>query len=88
MREEYDFSSGKRDAVIAPAGKTRIMIMLDDDIIEFFRNRAAASGMGYQTTINAALRAFVADGVESPAKDEPIAAPQLRKILREELKSI
>ena len=57
MRSEYDFSKAKRGAVIASPGKTRIAIMLDDDVIEAFRARAEAEGRGYQTAINAALRA-------------------------------
>jgi uncharacterized protein (DUF4415 family) len=56
MRKEYDFSKGKRGAVIASPGKTRITIMLDDDLIEHFRALAEARGTGYQTLINAALR--------------------------------
>ena len=56
MRREYDFSKGKRGAVIPSPGKTRITIMLDDDVIEQFRLRAEAQGVGYQTRINAALR--------------------------------
>lgn len=36
MRKEYDFIRGKRGAVIPSAGKTRITIMLDDDVIQAF----------------------------------------------------
>ena len=46
MRDEYDFSHAKRGAVIPSEGKTRITIMLDDDVIEAFRQRAAAAGSG------------------------------------------
>jgi uncharacterized protein (DUF4415 family) len=56
VRKEYDFSNGKRGAVIPSPGKTRITIMLDDDVIEFFRAKAEAQGSGYQTMINSALR--------------------------------
>ena len=56
MRKEYDFSRGKRGAVIPSPGKTRITIMLDDDVIEAFRAKAEATGRGYQTLINEALR--------------------------------
>ena len=56
MRDEYDFSKAKRGAVIAPLSKTRITIMLDDNVIETFRARADADGRGYQTLINAVLR--------------------------------
>ena len=33
MKKEYDFSRAKRGAVISPAGKTRITIYLDDEIV-------------------------------------------------------
>lgn len=80
MRDEYDFSKGKRGAVIASPGKTRITIMLDDDVIEEFRSRAERAGTGYQTLINAALRDAVA-GV----KGKPLTVATLRRVLREEL---
>ena len=59
MRAEYDFSNAKRGAVIEPAGKTRITIFIDDDILAAFRARAEQEGKGYQTLINAALRAAI-----------------------------
>ena len=34
MRDQYDFSKGKRGAVLDSPGKTRITIMLDDAVIE------------------------------------------------------
>ena len=80
MRKEYDFSKGKRGPVVKPSGKSRITIYLDDDILEAYRRRADASGRGYQTMINEALRAAL--GHESPAVD----ARTLRRILREELR--
>ena len=84
MRKEYDFSKGRRGAVVSSKGKTRITIMLDDDILEHFRARAEAAGMGYQTMINAALRE--AAGTKGKvAGEKPLTAAALRKILREEL---
>lgn len=56
MRMKYDFSRGKRGAVIPSPGKTRITIALDDDVIEAFRAKAEAAGRGYQAMINEALR--------------------------------
>lgn len=84
MRKEYDFSKGKRGPVIPSAGKTRITIMLDDDVIEFFRAQAEAQGTGYQTMINAALRVQLEEG-RKRTDDKPLTAATLRKILREEL---
>ena len=46
MRDEYDFSKAKRGAVIQSPGKTRITLMLDDDVIEHFRAQAEAEGVG------------------------------------------
>ena len=51
MKTTYDFSQGKRGAVIPTTGKTRITIHLDDDVLEAFRHQAAAQGKGYQTLI-------------------------------------
>ena len=87
MRKEYDFSKGRRGAVLPSPGKTRITIMLDDDILEHFRSRAEAAGLGYQTMINAALRDAIARAKGKGAEDKPLTAAALRKILREELQA-
>jgi len=90
MRAEYDFSKAKRAKDVPhlarlqaaqSKGKTRITIMLDDDIIETFRARAGAEGRGYQTAINAALRAAL------DADQAPVTLATLRKELRRALKS-
>ena len=85
MRKEYDFSQGKRGAVLPSSGKTRITIMLDDDVIEFFRIRAESLGTGYQTMINTALKASMAQSKTKKKEDEPLTVAKLRKVLREEL---
>lgn len=59
MKSEYEFSKGKRGAVVEPQGRTRISIYLDDDILAAFHARAEAEGKGYQTLINAVLRAAI-----------------------------
>jgi hypothetical protein len=82
MKREYDFSGGKRGAVVPQTGKTRITIYIDDDVLEAFRDRADASGRGYQTMINDALRAHL--GKASLPIDEDI----LRRLIREELKKV
>ncbi len=87
MRWQYDFSGGKKGAVLASPGKTRITIMLDDDIIEHFRAKAEAEGAGYQTMINAALRATLNESRSQSRDDRPLTVATLRKILREELHS-
>lgn len=81
MKKEYDFSKGKRGAVIStPPGKTRITIRLDDDILAWFRSQVEAVGGGnYQTMINNALRNFMEHKIES-------IEDTIRRVLREELK--
>ena len=79
MRKEYDFSKGKRGAVIKSRGKTRITIHLDGDVIDAFRVKAEQAGCGYQTLINDALRRYLATA------GKPVDTKTLRRILREEL---
>jgi uncharacterized protein (DUF4415 family) len=80
MKEEYDFSKGKRGAIEpAPPGKTRITIRLDNDILDWFRHEVDVIGGGnYQTLINNALREYVTQ------KKIPIEEI-LRRVVREEL---
>jgi uncharacterized protein (DUF4415 family) len=82
VRKEYDFSNGKRGAVIPAPGKTRVTIMLDNDVIEAFRVKAESIGTGYQTLINAALREVILG-----AKEKPLTVTTLRRVLREELRT-
>jgi uncharacterized protein (DUF4415 family) len=78
MKDDYDFPKAKRGAIVPQKGKTRITIYLDDAILESFRNRADASGKGYQTSINDALREFL-------SKDSGSLEEILRKVIREEM---
>ena len=55
MSKAVDFSRGRRGAVLASRGKTRITIYLDDAIIERFKALSEQTGKGYQTLINDAL---------------------------------
>jgi uncharacterized protein (DUF4415 family) len=82
MQDEYDFSQGKRGPVVpTPAGKTRITIRIDDDILEWFRQEVHRAGGGnYQTLINSVLREYMRD------RREPLEET-LRRVLREELRN-
>lgn len=87
MRKQYDFSKAKRAKDVPhlarlqseAKGKTRITIMLDNDLLVSFRAKAVAEGIGYQTLINRTLR----EATGSPPVDEAT----LRRVLREELKA-
>jgi uncharacterized protein (DUF4415 family) len=61
MKREYNFSKGKRGAVIRPEpGKTRITIRLDNQVLDHFRKRVHEMGGGnYQTLINDALLEYI-----------------------------
>lgn len=88
MRSEYDFSKAKRAKDVphlaklqaVMKGKTRITIMLDNDVLDSFRTRAEVDGRGYQTAINEALRnAIHADAA-------PVTVATLRQELKRALK--
>jgi len=81
MKKEYDFSEGKHGAVIpSAAGKTRITIRLDTDVIDWFRDQVNEAGGGnYQTLINNALRNHIVE------QTEPLEH-LLRRVVREELR--
>lgn len=64
---KHDFATARRGAVIDSRGKTRITIFLDDDVLEHFREVAAANGRGYQTEINQRLRDSMQVTLEGPA---------------------
>jgi uncharacterized protein (DUF4415 family) len=79
-KESYDFSKGRRGAVVpVPSGKTRITIRIDTDVLDWFRQQVNVAGGGnYQTLMNQVLRTHAEereDGLEE----------MLRRVLREEL---
>ena len=84
MKQNFDFSGGKRGKVVpeppVEPGKVKVTIRLDEDLLDHFGAMADASGgkTGYQTLINAALREYV-EGKAPKIEDT------LRRILREEL---
>lgn len=87
MPREHDFSTAKRAKDVPhlarlqaqARGKTRITIMLDNDLLATFRAKAEAEGIGYQTLINRTLRQAAISG--------PVDEATLRRVLREELKA-
>lgn len=83
MKAKYDFSKGKRGAVIPTSGnKVRITIRLDRDIIDWFRSKVEEQGGGsYQTMVNDALRKHI-EQQEKPLEE------LLRRVVREELQSV
>jgi len=83
IEDEYDFSRARRGAVVpVPAGKTRITIRIDDDVLDWFRKQVDQAGGGnYQTLMNRALREHV-EGQRATLEKT------LRRVVREELARI
>jgi uncharacterized protein (DUF4415 family) len=81
MKKEYDFSKGRRGAVLrVPPEKTRVTIRLDTDVLDWFRQQVDDAGGGnYQTLINEGLRSFMRQ------KQEPLETT-LRRVIRDELR--
>ncbi|WP_435550729.1 BrnA antitoxin family protein [Desulfobacterium sp. N47] len=82
MKAKYDFSKGKRGAVLPLSGKkVRITIRLDRDIVDWFRSKVEEQGGGnYQSMLNDALRTYI------ERQDQPIEEV-LRRVVREELQA-
>lgn len=88
MREEYDFSSATRAQDMPElarlqteenAGKIRITLYVDAEVLAAFRARAQAEGAGYQTLMTAALRQNILP------ENALVTLGDLRRVLREEL---
>jgi len=83
MTTSYDFSTGKRGSVVqAPSGLTEIKLLLDDEVIDWFRQQVNEAGGGdYQALINAALREHIHRRSTDPLEET------LRRVIREELRA-
>jgi len=81
MKREYDFSGGRRGAVVTvPKGRTRITIGLDCEILDWFRDRVDREGGGsYHSLINEVLRRHIR------STQEPLEKT-IRGVVREELR--
>lgn len=87
MRKQYDFSKAKCAKSVPhlaglqaeEKGKTRMTIMLDNDLLMTFKAEAESEGTGYQTHINQTLRRAAG----SVSVDEAT----LRRVIREEIKA-
>ena len=78
--KEYDFNKAKRGPVIPQEpGKTRITILIDTEILNWFRNKVHEAGGGnYQTLMNEALQSY------TQSQREPLE-DILRRVIREEI---
>jgi uncharacterized protein (DUF4415 family) len=94
MRKEFDFSKAVRSEFwkhMPPRDqldrhiKVRITILIDNDILKFFKARAAKRGKApYQTQINQALREYM-EGSPPPGKGALVADDKLISRLAERI---
>jgi hypothetical protein len=87
MRNEYDFSEGKRGPVIPlDPSQVRLTLCLDVDVIDYFKERVHKVGGGnYQILINNALHEYI----EQQSKSlEQVLELTLRRVIREELPTV
>ena len=80
----YDFSLGRRGAVLPHEGKTRITMWIDSDTLNWFRAHAEREGRGYQTAMNDVLKAYTKED-HRPLPD--VVRDVVRKELRAALKA-
>lgn len=82
MKAKYDFSKGKRGAVLPQGGnKVRITIRLDRDIVDWFRSKVEEQGGGnYQSMLNDALRKHI-------EHQDQTLEEILRRVVREEIRA-
>lgn len=80
MKEEYDFSRARRGSVVpVPPGKTQVTILIDDDVLEWFRAQVhEMGGDDYRTLMNNTLREYM------HKQEEPLEEI-LRRVIREEM---
>jgi len=85
MKKEYSFKKAKQGAIEpSTAGKTRITIRLDNDMLDWFRNFVEQKGGGnYQTLINDVL----CDYVKQQSSGETLEKI-VRRVVRKELHKI
>lgn len=55
MRDDYDFSTSKKNPYVKKL-KKQITIRLDEDTIQYFKDMATENGVPYQNLINLYLR--------------------------------
>ena len=56
MKEEYDFSNAERGKFYRPDAQLNIPVYLDQDIEDWFTEKAKAKGVDLQSLVNDLLR--------------------------------
>lgn len=60
MKKEYDFSQGERGKFFREGVKLKLPVYLDDEVQDYFRERAEAKGLEVGRLVNDLLRREIA----------------------------
>ena len=60
MKEEYDFSNAERGKFFRPDAKLNFPIYLEEEVLEFFSQRAEAKGVDLNVLLNDLLKKDIA----------------------------
>jgi hypothetical protein len=60
MREEYDFSKGKRGKFYNPDATMNLPVYLDADVLDYFAAKAKAKGVELNQMVNDLLKKDIA----------------------------
>ncbi|MGN7611770.1 BrnA antitoxin family protein [Magnetococcales bacterium HHB-1] len=74
MKDEYDFSEGKRGAILpSDPEKVRVTIQLDRSLLHWFKEKVVESGGGdYHEMINDVLKTHVSSVIAAEHVDQVI----------------
>jgi hypothetical protein len=74
MKKEYDFSNGKRGAIMSPPpGSVKVTLHLDKKLVEQVGKRLNAAGRGsYDMMINQAIREFLERAQETAERPKAV----------------
>jgi len=83
------FRSAPSDHETQSSRKDRLTILIDSDVVEFFKKLAARSGaLPYQTQINAALRQFMENATATEVSDLTSNLRQAKDLIDAALRKI
>lgn len=60
MRDEYDFSNGERGKFYQPDAKMNLPVYLDEDVLDYFAEKAKDKGVELDQLVNDLLRNDIA----------------------------
>lgn len=62
MKDEYDFSKGKRGKLYNPNTTFNLPIYLDDEVLRYFSEKAKSKGVDINVIVNERLKKDIPEG--------------------------